>query len=40
MEQHDKSRRKFLYDLSLAGLSVPLISSGFKCVDDKNQILK
>jgi hypothetical protein len=25
MEQHDKSRRKFLYDLSLAGLSVPLI---------------
>ena len=35
MEQHNKSRRKFLYDLGLAGLSVPLISSGIKCADDK-----
>jgi len=35
MEQHDKSRRKFLYDLSLAGLSVPLISSALQCTDDK-----
>jgi len=35
MEQHNKSRRKFLYDLGLAGLSVPLISSGIKCTDDK-----
>jgi len=35
MEQHNKSRRKFLYDLGLAGLSVPLITSGLKCTDDK-----
>ena len=35
MEQHNKSRRKFLYDLGLASLSVPLISSGIKCADDK-----
>jgi len=35
MEKPNKSRRKFLYDLGLAGLSVPLISSGIKCTDDK-----
>lgn len=35
MEQHNESRRKFLYNLGLAGLSVPLISSGIKCADDK-----
>ena len=35
MEQHNKSRRKFLYDLGLASLSVPLISLGIKCTDDK-----
>lgn len=35
MEQHNESRRKFLYNLGLAGLSVPLMSSGIKCADDK-----
>ena len=35
MEQHNKSRRKFLYNLGVVGLSVPLISSGIKCADDK-----
>src|SRR6187401_2388693 len=35
MSQHDESRRKFLYNLGLAGLSVPLISSGIKYADDK-----
>lgn len=35
MEHHNESRRKFLYNLGLAGLSVPLISSGIKCADDK-----
>ena len=30
----NQSRRKFLYNLSLAGLSIPLISAG-KCNDDK-----
>lgn len=35
MEDHNESRRRFLYNLGLAGLSVPLISSGIKCVDDK-----
>ena len=35
MTRHIESRRKFLYNLSLAGLSVPLISSGIKCADDK-----
>ena len=35
MEHHDKSRRKFLYNLGLAGLSVPLISSGIKCADNE-----
>jgi predicted dehydrogenase len=34
MEHHNESRRKFLYNLGLAGLSVPLISSGIKCADD------
>jgi predicted dehydrogenase len=34
MERHNESRRKFLYNLGLAGLSVPLISSGIKCADD------
>ena len=34
MEKHNESRRRFLYNLSLAGLSVPLISSGIKCADD------
>jgi len=35
MEDHNKSRRRFLYNLGLAGLSVPLISSGIKCANDK-----
>jgi hypothetical protein len=35
MEHHNESRRKFLYNLGLAGLTVPLISSGIKCADDK-----
>ena len=35
MEHHNESRRKFLYKLGLAGLSVPLIYSGIKCADDK-----
>ena len=34
MEHHNESRRKFLYNLGLAGLSVPLISSGINCADD------
>jgi hypothetical protein len=29
------ARRKFLHDLGLAGLSVPLISSSIKSADDK-----
>ena len=35
MERNNGSRRKFLYNLGLAGLSVPLISSGIKCADEK-----
>jgi len=35
MAPHNKSRRKFLYNLGMAGLSVPLISSGIKCAGDK-----
>ena len=35
MSQHNESRRKFIYNLGLAGLSVPLISSGIECTDDK-----
>src|SRR6187431_2973406 len=35
MSPHDESRRKFLYNLGLAGLSVPLISSGIRCTNDK-----
>jgi len=34
MSRHNKSRRKFIYNLGLAGLSVPLIS-GINCIDDK-----
>jgi len=34
MEKHNESRRRFIYNLGLAGLSVPLISSGIKCADD------
>lgn len=34
MEKHNESRRRFLYNLGLAGLGVPLISSGIKCADD------
>jgi len=34
MTHHNNSRRKFIYNLGLAGLSVPLISSGIKCADD------
>ena len=34
MENKNQSRRKFLYDLSLAGLSIPLIS-GTMCNDEK-----
>ena len=35
MENRDNSRRRFLYNLGLAGLSVPLISSGINCADEK-----
>jgi predicted dehydrogenase len=35
MEQHNNSRRKFLYNFGLAGLSLPLISSGITCDDNK-----
>lgn len=35
MKQTNQSRRKFLYDLGLAGLSVPIIASGIKCADGK-----
>jgi len=34
MSRYNKSRRKFIYNLGLAGLSVPLIS-GINCIDDK-----
>src|SRR6185503_7876054 len=37
MEDHNESRRRFLYNLGLAGLSVPLISSGIKCADNKRK---
>jgi predicted dehydrogenase len=33
-QSHNPSRRKFLYDLSLAGLSLPLISSNSNCSDN------
>jgi predicted dehydrogenase len=35
MRPDNESRRKFLYNLGLAGLSVPLISSGIKCAGEK-----
>ncbi len=35
MEKYNGSRRRFLYNLGLAGLSVPLISSGIKCANNK-----
>ena len=35
MNDNNNSRRRFLYNLSLAGLSVPLISSNSKCNDDE-----
>lgn len=35
MESRNTSRRKFLYNVGLAGLSVPLISSGIKCAGEK-----
>ena len=31
----NQSRRKFLYDLGLAGLSIPLISAGSQCNNDE-----
>ena len=36
MERHNESRRKFLYNLGLAGLSVPFIS-GINCDDKKSK---
>lgn len=35
MEPNNTSRRKFLYHLGLAGLVVPLVSSGIQCADGK-----
>jgi predicted dehydrogenase len=35
MESDTTSRRKFLCNLGIAGLSVPLISLGIKCADEK-----
>ena len=35
MNDNNNSRRKFLYNLSLAGLSIPLISSNSKCNNDE-----
>ena len=35
MKPGSQSRRKFVYNLGLAGLSVPLISSGINCADKK-----
>lgn len=34
---YNKSRRKFLHDLGLAGLSIPLISGGNQCNNDKSK---
>lgn len=33
---YNKSRRKFIYNLGLAGLSIPLISSNSNCSNDKS----
>jgi predicted dehydrogenase len=35
MNDNNQSRRKFLFKLGLAGLSIPLISSNSKCRDDE-----
>ena len=35
MSTNDKSRRSFLYNLGLAGLSIPLISANSNCNDEK-----
>ncbi len=35
MERNNTSRRRFLRNLGLAGLSVPLISSGINCANEK-----
>ena len=35
MKRNNTSRRRFLHNLGLAGLSVPLISSGINCADEK-----
>ena len=40
MDNHQpnkSSRRRFLYDLGLAGLSIPLISSSSRCSDDESK---
>ena len=34
---YNKTRRKFLHDLGLAGLSIPLISTGNQCNNDKSK---
>jgi len=42
MNDHHQSRRKFLYNLGLAGLSIPIISANAKCNDETSnkQIMK
>ena len=37
MDNHNESRRKFLYNLGLAGLSIPLISSNSQCSDEESK---
>jgi predicted dehydrogenase len=36
-KNHNQSRRKFLYNPGLAGLSIPLFSSNSKCNDEKSK---
>jgi len=37
MNNNNSSRRKFLYNLGLAGLSIPLISSNSRCSDEESK---
>ena len=34
MEKNHQSRRRFLYNLGVAGLSIPIISANAKCNDE------
>jgi len=37
MKDNSQSRRKFIYNLTIAGLSIPLISSNSKCHDEQSK---